>query len=111
MNTAFDLASIILAELAKSDAVGPPPPRWFTQITGGMAHFLMGAVVAWFHAPRALVLAFALALFLKEVALDLAGAGYRVAVVADSAVDLVLVALGWWIVTRRLKALNARQRP
>jgi hypothetical protein len=45
------------------------------------------------------------------VAFDLAGAGYGLLVVADSAVDLVLVALGWWIVMRRLKALNARQRP
>lgn len=106
----MDTATIILSELAKSDAIGPAPPRWFTQITGGMAHFLLGAVVAWFHAPRALVVCFALALVVKEAAFDLAGAGYRLLVIADSAVDLSLVALGWWTVTRRFAALGAQSR-
>ena len=99
MTNTLELARIVFDELTRSDAVGPPPARWFTMTTGAMAHCLIGASLAWYRAPRGVVIFGAMAWITKEAFYDASNAGYVWQAVADGVSDPMFALLGWWTVT------------
>ncbi|WP_084354007.1 hypothetical protein [Primorskyibacter flagellatus] len=86
-----------LAEFARSDLGPDPAPDWHAMLSVQMAHMLIGASLALFHAPTRLVAFLFSCWIVKELLGDIPNGGGTWPVMADSIADLSFGALGYFI--------------
>jgi hypothetical protein len=95
MGDVISMAGAVLSEILRSDVSGHCPDPVYAWLAKGVAHLGLG-MVAGLLGMRMNWALFGLALLaLKELAFDLPGDGFALLTWADSAVDVVVVALGY----------------
>ena len=95
MGDVVSMAGAVLSEILRSDVSGHCPDPIYAWLAKGVAHLGLGMVAGLLGMRRGWALFCLTLLALKELRFDLPGDGFALQTWADSAVDVVVVALGY----------------